>query len=516
MKIFTSEQIHQIDQYTIEQEPVSSLDLMERASCAFVQWFVGKFPLLDEFIVFVGPGNNGGDGLAIARMLFDGGYNGKVYVVSQSLSSDAESNLRRLNEYGKNTIMKLTETSDINISGKNTIVIDALFGSGLSRPLGGFFAELVHWINRSGLKVVSIDIPSGLFCEDNTNNVPDNIILANYTISFEFPKLAFFFPSNYRFIGEWQVVPIGLHQGFIRNLPSAYYYFSLKDAAFQLRPRLKSAHKGNFGHALLLAGCHGMMGAAVLSAKACMRSGVGLLTVHVPSCGYDIMQVSVPEAMCNTDLNSEFISLVPELSSYTAIGIGPGIGQQTVTAKALEVLLANASCPLVIDADALNLISQHRNLISLLPENTIITPHPKEFDRLAGVSASSWERHIKQRQFASENKTIVVLKGSNTIVSMPDGSSYININGNPGMATAGSGDVLTGMILSLLAQGYDPRTSAVLGVFLHGKSGDLAASDMGVESLLASDIIAYIGKTFRLLNEVRIDSAEFNNSIESK
>ena len=380
---------------------------------------------------------------------------------------------------------------------EHDIVIDGLFGSGLNRPLTGGFAAVVDYINKSDAHVVSIDIPSGLFGEDNRGNDREAIVKANLTLTFEFPKLAFFLAENAPYVGEWKTLEIGLHPDVIERTETPYTMVTEEDISYVIQPRDRFAHKGTFGHALLIAGSKGKMGAAILAAKACLRSGAGLLTVHIPQRGEGVFQTNFPEAMLSFDTNVDFFSSVPELSPYNAIGVGPGMGQHMESGAAIERILQTNSKPMVIDADAINLLATNKSLISRIPERSILTPHPKEFDRIAGESASGYERLMKAKAFAVENHLIVVLKGAYTAICTTAGNIYFNSCGNPGMATAGSGDVLTGIILGLLAQGYEPETAAVMGVFIHGTAGDLAAIYQSEESLIASDIIDMLGKAFK-------------------
>jgi NAD(P)H-hydrate epimerase len=377
------------------------------------------------------------------------------------------------------------------------IVIDALFGSGLSKPLTGLSANIVKHINRSEATVIAIDIPSGLYGEKNGYDTPEAIIQADYTLTFGLPKLSFFFAENEQFVGKWHVLNIHLMHEAIDQQESRYWLTELSDIASTIPVRKKFSHKGYFGHALLMAGSYGRMGAAILAAKACLRSGAGLLTTHIVSKGYEIMQTAVPEAMVTIDPATEELSCLPDLSKFTAIGIGPGIGVSDPAGFALYQLLKNAQVPLILDADAINLLAAHTDWLGLIPENTMLTPHPGEFDRLTGLSKNGYERHLKQIEFSIKHKVIVVLKGAYTSVTAPSGSCQFNSTGNPGMATAGSGDVLTGIILSLLAQGYNPVNAALTGVYLHGLAGDLACEQTGEEALIASDIINYLGKSFK-------------------
>jgi hydroxyethylthiazole kinase-like uncharacterized protein yjeF len=499
MKVFTTSRIREIDALTIRHEPVASVDLMERAALACTIWLEERFSRDTSFIILTGPGNNGGDGWAIGRLLAGKGYsNIRLFSVSpfSELSTDAAINHQRLLDQNLVPVTVIESADQFPVIRKNDIILDSLFGSGLSRPLNGLAAELVKHINLSGAGVIAVDLPSGLMGEDNSGNTPDTIVKAKHTLTFQFPKLSFFFSENDEFVGEWTILDIGLHRESIEKTGTPYYYLTRDDISRMIRPRRKFSHKGTYGHALLIAGSYGMMGAAVLASKACLRAGAGLVTVHIPRKGYDILQSAVPEAIVSLDPSDERFSEPPVLASYSAVGAGPGIGTTPVVEHALENLLQNCSKPLVIDADALNLIAAHKEWLERIPANSILTPHPKEFERLAGKSATGYDRLMKQIEFARDRKVILVLKGANTSIAMPDGTCYFNSTGNPGMATGGSGDVLTGMILSLLAQGYETYDAARTGVYLHGLAGDLAACSAGRNSLIASDITEHIGSAF--------------------
>lgn len=506
MKILSPKQIQAVDAYTIEHESITSVQLMERAAAGCVLWITEHFERSRKVEIFVGPGNNGGDGLAIARMLHGLHYMVSVHLLvdSDHLSPDAQINYQRLLECEIQPT-KLTENNLPTITA-STIVIDTLFGVGLSRRLEGLAAKLVEHINRSNATVIAIDIPSGLFCEDNENNDPNTIIRASYTLTFQQPKLSFFFTENAPFLGKWSVLDIGLLPEIIEQQSSKIFTLHAHNIAKWIEPRHKFAHKGNFGHACIFAGSGHMMGATVLAVRACLRTGVGLVTAHTPQKEGIIIQISAPEALVSLDPHPEVLSQLPDLSPYTAIAIGPGIGKKAQTQQLLLALLhmvgakePGVPAQLVLDADALNILSENKDWLNLLPPNSIITPHPKEFDRLFGNSDSGYQRYLKQIEMARKHAIFIVLKGAHTSIATPDGYCFFNTTGNPGMATGGSGDVLTGIIVSLLAQGWSPCRAACAGVWLHGAAGDKAAQKLGQQALIASDIVKYIGKVFRNL-----------------
>ncbi|MFN8142821.1 MAG: NAD(P)H-hydrate dehydratase [Bacteroidia bacterium] len=492
MKILSTEQIRLADLYTIEHEPIASIDLMERAASVCCEWLEKKFRPEINFVVFCGPGNNGGDGLAIARMLMQSGYTVKVFClqISEKRSDDFALNHKRLLQIDKNSVTPITNKSEFPFIAGNSVVLDALFGSGLNRTVSGLAAELIDHINSSEAGVVSIDIPSGLFA-DKTTPEQASKVKADITLTFQFPKLCFMFPGSGKFAGEWVVMDIKLHSQFIRQQTSPWNYFTLREASRLIPAREKFSHKGNFGHSLLITGSRGKMGAAVLAVKACLRSGTGMLTVHIPACGETIIQSTCPEAMVSLDSNTDIITALPDFSPYSTIGIGPGIGTNPETWETLRHLLYSFRKPVVLDADALNLLSQHKDWLEYIPENSILTPHLKEFSRLTKETNDDFERMQLQINFAKQYKVIVVLKGAHTCIAGPDGNVWFNSTGNPGMARGGSGDVLTGILVGLLAQGIAPMDAARLGVFLHGKSGDEAAKRRTELSMLPSDIIRY-------------------------
>lgn len=500
MKLFTAEQIHKLDKYTIENEPISSIDLMERASGKLFKAVKKLYRKDKQVVVFAGPGNNGGDGLALARMLRNDDYNVVVYVFSpkDKLSPDCKSNYDRLLSIGLHPEqVRTSKLPDLN----QTVVIDAIFGSGLSRKAEGVYEKVIRHINSQTCEVVSVDVPSGLFCESNLDNNPKAIVKANHTISFQVPKMAFLFAENEKHSGQVIIEDIGLMQAAMEKTESPYSLLSQKKLEQLIIKRNKFSHKGNYGHALLVAGSYGKMGAAILASKACLKSGVGLLTTHIPKCGYQIIQSSTPETMACIDRSEYLISEVPDIGTYNAIAIGPGIGTKPNTRLMLSDLIKQCKVPMVIDADGLNILSEKKELLDTLPDNTILTPHPGEFARLFGTNNDGFERLQKQIEASKRYKCVIVLKGAHTCISNQDGLCYFNTTGNPGMATAGSGDALTGIILSLVAQGYSTFDAAKLAVWIHGTSADQYTKGQDMVSLTASDIINGIGKAFNIFNE---------------
>ena len=497
MKIFSAEQIRQLDAFTIANEPIRSIDLMERASRAFVKWFVDRFHRGEEIFVFCGPGNNGGDGLAVSRILLEANYRVRTFILtSDSYSEDFKTNQSRLSRIA--TLFYIKSGKDTPTIPKEAVVIDAVFGSGLTRPVEGLFAEVIQGINQSKAKVISIDIASGLFA-DCSNKSKDIIVEPDFTVSFQLPKLAFMLPQNEKYVGEWYAEDIRLSQEFIDNEGVNYYYTTATDIKSLLKRRSKFSHKGNFGKSLLIGGSYGMVGAITLAVKACLRTGTGLSVAYVPTCGYEILQSAVPESIVMTDKEKNFITDIPDLNSFNAVGIGPGLGKNEMTVAAFKKLLEFGK-PVVIDADGLNILAENKELMEIIPAASILTPHPKEFERLAGKVTDDFQRLELLKKFSADLKSIIVLKGAHTAIASPEEKIYFNSTGNPGMATGGSGDVLTGIIVSLLGQGYTSWEAAVIGVYIHGYAGDAAAKEKSEVSLLPSDIIEAIPEFYKVFS----------------
>lgn len=499
MKILTGAQIHELDNYTIEHEPIASIDLMERAARTITLAITQKWTQSTPIVVFAGPGNNGGDALAVARMLAEKGYIADVYLfnVKNNLTEECEKNRERLTSGGLvHKFTEITQNFDPPKLSPQTLVIDGLFGSGLNKPLTGGFASLVKYINQSPATVVSIDMPSGLMTENNTYDEGTNIIKANLTLTLQMKKLSMLFADTQQYLGKVQVLDIRLSKEYIENIPTKYALIEEADVKKLMRHRDDFANKGTMGNALLIAGTYGMAGAAVLATRACLRSGAGKVTTLTPRCNYNIMQVSVPEAVLALD-REDYYSEAVSTDEFDAVGIGPGLGRQEGSALALMSQLQQTNCPIVLDADALNMLGSHGAWINQLPDNVIMTPHPKEFDRIAATCCHSDSHRLKLARDIAENlRAYILLKGHHSALCLPDGNVLFNTTGNSGMATAGSGDVLTGIITALLARGYSRRNACIVGMYIHGLAGDIAAEHKGKESLIASDIIDYLPEAF--------------------
>ena len=500
MELYNAAQIKKWDAFTIENEPISSIDLMERAATKCVEWLYSNGYKKSSFKIFCGKGNNGGDGLAIARILHNLDVAVEVFILEFGKlgSPDFQLNLQRLHELP--VPIHFLQSADQFPPLKDEVAIDALYGSGLNKPLDGLNAELVNYINSNAIEIVSLDMPSGIFMDASSKQ---NIaIRAKHTLTFQTFKLAFLVAENSPFVGQLHILNIGLHNDYILQEPASAYTLDegFIKSIFKSRKQNKFAHKGTFGHSLLISGSYGKMGAAIFAAKACLKSGTGLLTCFIPACGYNIMQTAVPEAMVITDDHDKFLSNLPaHIESYSAIGIGPGIGTAVETQKLFSFLVRRSDKPVVIDADGLNCLSLDISLLSQLPPNSILTPHPKEFDRLFGKHDSEFDRIKTAESKTREHHIIILLKGHHTLVATPGGVSFFNTTGNAGLAKGGSGDVLTGIITAFLAQGYEPALAAVLGVYIHGLSADLAAKHIALESLMPSDVIEHLSHAFKTI-----------------
>lgn len=502
MKIFSAEQIKQIDEFTIANEPVSSIDLMERAAMACTKRIMKLVKTEDELIIFCGKGNNGGDGFAIARLLLERGFNCHAFIINytEKFSSDAEINYNKLKESFATKISEINSLADLKekITSTNFIVIDALLGTGINKAIDGLLKETVTFINANFKRIISIDVPSGLFV-DETSKDNDSIICSTLTLTFQFPKLAFLLPENKKYVNEFEVLDIGLSAKAIQDEFTNFYYITKQDISSFLKPRNKFSHKGIFGHALLLAGSKGKSGAAMISSKACLRSGAGLLTLHSNKSTTEGLLHHLPEAMSIEDTNEDHISEIDKPENYDAIGFGPGVGIHEDTQIVLKKILQYYTGKLIIDADGLNILAENKTWLDFLPPETILTPHPKEFERLFGKHENDFEKIKALKHISLKYNCIVVLKGAHSAVAFPDGSIFFNSSGNAGLAKGGSGDGLTGIILGLLARGYTAPKATLIGLFIHGYAADMCVKKNSMESLLISDIIDQLPRAFKKL-----------------
>lgn len=498
-KILPVEKIRELDAYTIANEPVTSINLMERAAVKCYEWISAMAHNVETFKIICGMGNNGGDGLVIARKLFKDGFNVEVYYIrhTEQPTEDNAKNFKKIADTAGLVVTEIFEDDPSIEINEGEVVIDAILGSGLNKPVSGFLTEIIRQVNNSEAFVISIDIPSGLFADSPVDlSRKPSIVQADYTLTFQMPKLAFFMPENDKYVGKWIVLDIGLAQKFINESKTDFFLTKKNDCRAIYRPRKRFSHKGSFGHALLIAGSLGKIGASIMASKAALRAGAGLVTAHIPLCGMDAMHAAVPEVMIDIDESETHLTELPDLQIYNAIAIGPGLGMHEQSQNILKILIQEAKKPLVIDADALNILSENRTWLSFLPPDSILTPHPKEFERLTGPTDNHFNRLEMLKAFASRYKVFVILKGAYSAVATPGGEVFFNPTGNPGMATGGTGDVLTGILLGLKASGYSSKEACVLGTWLHGKAADIAVKGIGQPSLIATDIIDNLGKAF--------------------
>jgi hydroxyethylthiazole kinase-like uncharacterized protein yjeF len=488
--LLTGKEIKEWDKFTIENEPVSSIKLMERASEAFVFHFTSLFSEKNKILVFCGNGNNGGDGLAISRILHKMGYSVKVYLIkSKTYSTDLKHNLKKLNALNKPSEIDTENLPEID---NDCVIIDGLLGTGLKESPKGLYKDVIEKINSTSCPIVSIDIPSGMPCEGIAQKT---CIIADYTISFQLPKLSFFLPENGVYLGNIIVTKIGLHSDYLKNKQINHFLLD-NTIGKTIKPRLKHSHKGNYGNILISGGSYGKMGATVLCAKAALRSGCGLITAHIPECGYEVIQSTEPCCM-TTVSGKKYITSFPH-EKYDAIGIGPGMGKNKITKTAFIKFIKKNESPIVIDADGLNILAQENALEHLKPK-TILTPHPKEFDRLFGGHKNSYLRLKTLKNVCMKYSLYIILKGGNTCIGTPEGKLIFNNTGNAGMATGGSGDILTGIVTSLLGQNYSHEEACFLGVYIHGLSGDIAEQNLTMQGMYAKDIIHYLPEAWTQL-----------------
>lgn len=504
MKILTADQLKEADRITLEKQEISSNELMERAAGLVYEEIHKRLQNADIPVkIFCGIGNNGGDGLVIGRLLLEQGYDVTIYVVNYSdqRSQDFLVNYDRVKNMTKKWPVLLKSEEDFPEIKVGDFVVDAIFGLGLNRPLVEWVAQLVRHINKSGAFVLAVDMPSGLMA-DMPTEAQDSIVKANYTISFQTPKMAFYLPETAGFVGELQILEIGLDREYLKEARAAAQLISKQEARVLYQPREKFSHKGTYGHALMIGGSYGKIGSICLASTAALKAGAGMVTVFAPRCGFEIIQSTLPEAMVITDPNEKHLSDIEYDLDPTVIGFGVGVGTGDATVAAFKKLLKQNKKPMVIDADGLNILSRNKDFLKLLPEATVLTPHPKELERLIGPWKDDFEKLEKAQALVKEYKIILVLKGAYTFTITPE-DMYINTTGNPGMATAGSGDVLTGIITAFISQGYEPLRAAVLGVYLHGKAGDLAAEKMSYEGVIAGDIARHTGAAILDLFETK-------------
>lgn len=498
MKVLNQEQIRWVDQQTLLYQNLSPMELMYGAVHQLYK-HIKMLPIFDPLKpvwIFAGSGNNGGDGIGLARLMGEEGMTVRLYHCDSKTPTQENQNMRKQIPHRKHvSVHHIQSRDDFPEIDPSAFIIDAIFGNGINRPADGVWLDLIRHINATPNNVISIDIPTGLNPDREMENA--TMIHADYTLTVGHPKLTFFFPNLERVVGRWKIVDIQHSQKAIDLCETNNYYIEKNLILSMVEiSRARFSHKGTFGHTLLINGSYGKMGAAILAARACLRSGAGLLTCHVPRIGYPIMQNAVPESMLSIDDNELYFTSRLDLEGYSAIGVGTGLDKNEGVADALFHILKNSQIPLVLDADALNILAEHPDWLGELPKDSILTPHPGEFKRLFGSWVHDLEKLERQRKLSKDHGVFIVLKGANTSVSTPDGDIYFNSTGNPGMATAGSGDTLTGIITALLSQGLGSKRAAILGVYIHGLAGDLAVHGSSEVSMISSDIIDHLGDAF--------------------
>ncbi len=497
MKLFSKEQIYEADRLTVKKQKISSADLMERAGIQIFNWMESRMQGAQVPIhVFCGIGNNGGDGLVLSRHLITHGYNVKTYVVncSEKRSKDFLVNYDRIKNVTKDWPDLLTCKEEFPSIGQDDIIVDAVFGIGLNRPADKWVKALFQHFRASKAFTLSIDMPSGLYA-DKVPEDENGVVWADYTLSFQIPKLVFFLPDTGKYTIQWEILDIGIDPEYLMTTETKAELIGKHEVLPLYKPREKFDHKGTYGHSLLIGGSYGKIGSVVLASRAALTTGAGLVTALVPKCGYSVLQTALPEAMVITDDDVNILTNIKFEIEPTVIGIGVGVGTNSKTINAFETFLKSNKAPLVIDADGLNILAKKKALLKLLPENSVLTPHPKELERLIGKWKDDFDKLKKTSAFSNKYKVIVVIKGANTITVFKD-KLHINTTGNPGLATAGSGDVLTGVITGLISQGYEPLAAAIFGNYLHGKSADIAVETHGYQSLIASDVISCLKNAY--------------------
>ncbi|WP_010178437.1 NAD(P)H-hydrate dehydratase [Aquimarina agarilytica] len=497
MKLLGLSHIKEADRLTVKNQKITFLDLMERAGLAVFNTIHERLQGAQVPIhVFCGLGNNGGDGLVIARHLVEHGYNVTTYIVNFSTNRSEAFlvNYDRLKAIDNEWPIQLKGEEDIPTVSSNDMVIDAIFGIGLNRQMEPWVKKLISYINASNVFVLSIDVPSGLYAEKSPED-ETAVIYSNVCLTFQAPKLIFFLPETAKYAQDVDFVDIGLDTGYLNEVDTKMDLILKNEVLKLYRPREKFSHKGTYGHTLLIGGSKGKIGSMLLASKACLRVGAGLVSALIPECGYHVIQTGIPEVMVVDHDNDDYLEDFKFELDPSVICIGMGLGMHKKTILAFAKFLKENTKPLVIDADAINILSENSELLDYIPRQTVLTPHAKELERLIGVWNDDFEKLEKVKLFSKKYDCILIIKGANSITVYHD-EIYVNTTGNPGMATAGAGDVLAGMISGLISQGYGALQASIFGVYMHGSAGDIAVNGLGYQALLASDIVDKIGPAY--------------------
>lgn len=499
MNIYTTREIQHIVEANLRLDNLDMDTLVERAAKGIGGEIEKRWKQGVTVYVFAGPYDNGAYALATARHLLERGYRLKVTLFNIEIDP-AQEIVKRQRDRLISAGLSLDNFVEVNKNFRmpeiapGSLVLDGIFGSELNRNLEPGYGLLIRHINEKNVKVVSIDVPTGMTGDWNSRTSPNYVIKARLTVALQFPHLAFFLPNMSDNIGEWVAVDMGLKAGSFQSLTQKYLLIGRNEAKRFLSRRRLFTSKDDYGKGMIFAGSFGMMGAAVLAAKGALRSGIGKLTVSTPMCGFPIIQTSVPEALYQYAESQEFFTRIKPHYSYDAVAVGPGIGTNEATINALDDYLSTVPSPVILDADALNCIALRPLLLNKLPNMSVITPHAKEFDRLFGEQSNGDSRLLKAIEVAKLYNIIIVLKGHYTAVVRPDGMLTFNDSGTPAMATPGSGDVLTGILTSFYAQLKNPVLAAVAAVYVHGRAGEIAEKEQGSYGVLASDIAGCTGK----------------------
>ena len=497
MKLLGLSHIKEVDYLTVKNQSITFLELVERAGTVIFNTIHERLQGAQVPIhVFCGLGNNGGDGLVIARLLVEHGYNVTTYIVNFSTNRSKAFlvNYDRLKEIDNEWPVQLKNEEEFPVISPNDMVVDAIFGIGLNRSMEPWVKKLIVHLNNTNTFILSIDVPSGLYAEKPVED-EKSVIYANVCLTFQAPKLIFFLPETAKYAQDVDYINIGLDAQYLNEVDTKMELILKNEVLKFYQPREKYSHKGSYGHALLIGGSKGKIGSMLLASKSCLRVGAGLVSALVPECGYDIMQTGLPEAMVVDHDNDNYLEDFEFDIEPSVICIGVGLGMHEKTFEAFVDFLKKNDKPLVIDADGLNMLSKDKVLLKFIPKQTVLTPHVKELERLIGVWSDDFDKLEKVKIFSKKYSCIVVIKGANTITVHND-EIYVNTTGNPGMATAGTGDVLAGIITGLISQGYKALQASIFGVYLHGSAGDIAVESLGYQALLASDIVNNIGKAY--------------------
>lgn len=518
MYLVTAQEMRELDRLTIEEYGTPGHVLMERAGAGATDALLHTFPQAREtaVLVFAGKGNNGGDGFVMARLLKKQGVKCEVILAApkKEITGDA---LRNLNAFAKvhGKITEITDSAQLDVVQnklrRSGLIVDALLGTGLNAPVRGLIASLIELINMSGLPVMAVDIPSGL---DADRGEPlGTAVQAELTVTFGYPKRGQVGEPGASYVGQLAVVDIGIAAEAIAMVRPRVELLTAEEVGLLVRSRRHAAHKGDFGHLLVLAGARGKSGAALLCGGSALRVGTGLVTLGGPSSLnavfssvlIEAMTIPLPELPDGSFCLDEN-AMSQAVQGKTAIAYGPGVGVSADTIGLTRWLLRQSKVPMVIDADGLNCVATDVDMLRNAQSPLVLTPHPGEMARLLKATNAEIQAHRLDvaRSFATEHKCHLVLKGANTVIAAPDGRAWINSSGNPGMASGGMGDVLTGIIGGLLAQGYPPEEACCLGVFLHGYAGDMATEEKGEAGILARDLIERLPSGLRALRQAAL------------